>query len=1243
MNSLSPTTRAATSGLKLNDPALNKNGTAAASPPNNAAISNGTNIDGGSKMVDNDNDSRLIPCHPPPPSAAAAAAAGGGGAAIGKENRQPLSYSPNAASDHNSELPQQYNHGEGKSVPLSEEMTTMRQQQSTTAAAAASSPQRVEGGSVQLCYFDENNVMDGAVAAAGGIGSCHQYNDDTNEYNDNEYDNNNYEADNSYEEDDYSEASGDTVVHNDCPPPPPPNATQEDLNRYYWEWCYGPVEDVSATTALQKSAVSSVMRSAPAKSCLSTNKKRNASNNNNTSMTPRRILHHSPMVTTSDKNTNMPTMLEETPHLSTPTEDTNEKDDTNDDGTTPKNNMTRLPPTRARTQSAVKFGHNKAAEFDFLQPITEMTPIPSAVVQRIFPSDIKETEKEVEEQGVSRETARNVALLAQWDDDFDSIIGEDEEEEEGLLKEGNKPPKKRGRKHTPYKSGRRSAGNSRPRKSRRESSLFSRERKSLIDECGSVDDDSMEMEGDNHNNSNGDGNAGNLLPFSVTIDPEEYTSPSSASISDSFSTLGSGSTPSAAADSSVAANDNEMRRMAREVRGESFDTQSSACISPSSLKSSESCCGISNNRGLENQHARDSNGGSGRDSIDSNTTTGKETPNSARTSSSTILRAMHSSGALLPGNSQFSPPSQLLQQGEMSSGSGGGEKSGLLRPNQLKYSPSSSSGGSASTARMDVSPSDSDSLGSDIMSLFTRHSLDNDADPNSLVLSQQLSIFSNHPTQPFHMSITDLIQWIGSTQMDPLAFMNEHILKGLSPLTSLSLIADENCSNNNESMFCGNSKWLQSALLFNENDSGKSKFVQKSFESMLLEEIKEISSSSDQSSSRSSQTRSTTMSDADLQTISSCIQQFHIISSMDWSSMELDAAMRSLSRLQEMAETMQAKTEDGDKFVASCCKKLMETSTLTMQQLAKSNDVVPSLNKKLKLRKRKVQSQMDETMTKIKSLEDQLTTEVTRLHQTKRAKQIFDTHLEMERSSPISVLSEEIRSSIVPAPMTANASNFASDFPFTYPLLDGSAEIAIKIATSEEEEDTASSSESPMELGCFIKDGGVAIKLLQAILLGNMETKVNETLGPFPLRESLSSMILQNESREESFLQMTHLFSRIDALVRSVRDLETNGFITVNETVDGDVTVTVSMHHEGTVVQTGFLFGNLLGKDWHATTTPSDVKVSIVSAERDLCVLGNQLQEKAQSILAGSSSSDPILLRRICDTVMENFAQAAVS
>jgi hypothetical protein len=64
-----------------------------------------------------------------------------------------------------------------------------------------------------------------------------------------------------------------------------------------------------------------------------------------------------------------------------------------------------------------------------------------------------------------------VATLAQWEDDFDSIISADDDDDtDELLK--NPPRKKRGRKHTPYKSGgrRKSSGMSRPRKSRRDSS-----------------------------------------------------------------------------------------------------------------------------------------------------------------------------------------------------------------------------------------------------------------------------------------------------------------------------------------------------------------------------------------------------------------------------------------------------------------------------------------------------------------------------------------------------------------------------------------------------------------------------------------------------------------------------------------------------------------------------------------------------------------------------------------------------
>ena len=92
---------------------------------------------------------------------------------------------------------------------------------------------------------------------------------------------------------------------------------------------------------------------------------------------------------------------------------------------------------------------------------------------------------------------------------------------------------KRGRKPTPYKDG--SAGRGRRRHGglassrRRESLLFSRERGSLIDP--DYDDDG--------------GTNNGLLPFLVTINPGEYASPSSSSLTGSISTLGTNLTDDA--------------------------------------------------------------------------------------------------------------------------------------------------------------------------------------------------------------------------------------------------------------------------------------------------------------------------------------------------------------------------------------------------------------------------------------------------------------------------------------------------------------------------------------------------------------------------------------------------------------------------------------------------------------------------------------------------------------------------
>jgi len=334
-----------------------------------------------------------------------------------------------------------------------------------------------------------------------------------------------------------------------------------------------------------------------------------------------------------------------------------------------------------------------------------------------------------------------------------------------------------------------------------------------------------------------------------------------------------------------------------------------------------------------------------------------------------------------------------------------------------------------------------------------------------------------------------------------------------------------------------------------------------------------------------------------------------------------------LGRLEEMAKMTKTKIDDDNKFIASCCKE---------QQLVKFHGTtLPSLNTKLKLRRRKVPSPTEEVITDIKYLEDRLTAEVDHLRSTKRAKQIFEKHLEMERTGHIPSLLGEIQASIVPAPSTLNGSDF------TYSLLDGSAEIVLtKISTLYKiDEDEGVPSRKSMELGCFLKGGGAAMKLLRGILLGSIKVQTEETAGPFLLRESLSSMIFQDESEYPSFLQMTHMFSRIDTLVRTVRDLETKGFCAVKDTANGDATLSIAMHHEGTVVQIRFWFCNLTGKDWHFTTVPRDVKVFIVSTDQRRLIRGNQLQEQAQSMLA-DSHCDPILLRRICENVMEIFSQS---
>ena len=115
---------------------------------------------------------------------------------------------------------------------------------------------------MRLCYFDEDSAAsDGAASSAV---------DDR--YRRDPFGDSDSNSDSDSDDDDRSEASGDTVPHNDCPPPPA-NATREEINRLYWEWCYGPVVVADSDHAVAGGADDrgggcggSTMRSVPAKS-----------------------------------------------------------------------------------------------------------------------------------------------------------------------------------------------------------------------------------------------------------------------------------------------------------------------------------------------------------------------------------------------------------------------------------------------------------------------------------------------------------------------------------------------------------------------------------------------------------------------------------------------------------------------------------------------------------------------------------------------------------------------------------------------------------------------------------------------------------------------------------------------------------------------------------------------------------------------------------------------------------------
>ena len=534
----------------------------------------------------------------------------------------------------------------------------------------------------------------------------------------------------------------------------------------------------------------------------------------------------------------------------------------------------------------------------------------------------------------------------------------------------------------------------------------------------------------------------------------------------------------------------------------------------------------------------------------------------------------------------------------------------------------------------ETSPCDSDtSLGSDIMSLFTHHSLNETADSSSSAdaysLSTQLSIFSRHAMQPHHLSMTDLIQWIGSSSIsnkeDLFEFLEECLGRGLSPQTCLALITGDE---KQASMFFGQTTCFEKALCQDdqqERKGGESNYMQRSFESIIVDEMSEVCSRD--LPSRSEDVLPTQLVDADILTLPTCIREVYKNAALSWTRIELDVSRRALNRLQGLSETFQLENQNCNSFVNKCCEKLIGCKPLVENVLSKSScgasrraDAV-----RRRARKRWMESQVEQEIDSLRILEKELHDQVQRLNQCQAMKQLLDANLELERSSPISALCEEIRSSIVPAPVTHNASDFV------YSLLDGLSEVVLKVETSDE------TGNQSVDIGCFIKEGGASVQLLQAFLLGNVESIVNESAGPFALRDSLTSLILDGGGREDLFVRTSHLLFRLESLVQSVRDLETFCFCNVTACANSDVVLSILAQHQGCGVKLGFRFHNLLGASWqYVVAAPTEVTVGITSPGGDLSELKTRLQMKASALLDESvARRDPGLVRRISNIIMQ--------
>mmetsp|Transcript_10031 Transcript_10031/g.14187 ORF Transcript_10031/g.14187 Transcript_10031/m.14187 type:complete len:1214 (+) Transcript_10031:117-3758(+) len=290
-----------------------------------------------------------------------------------------------------------------------------------------------------------------------------------------------------YDDDDMSDDS--TVVNSVIPTyiRPPASATKEEQAQFYWNQCYGKNGPINTMESSLSQGLWSASRKVTVKSCMSAKKSSSYSN----SLQSKSNQH----LGNNTEHVNTPTLCERFNFDSTEINFKNSnpsciESSVHNEIITPIVSTPLLNDSDTKIKKNVKFGLPSAAEFDLEQPVSQMTPLPSQVAKERFPIELNDQDSDNESEQMHKETARNAATLAMWDDDFDSYIDDEDDVEVNSwndgVEEGLNP-----NKSSPFFFRKRKS----KRNNRRSSTFFSKKGYSLInensthdqDDCGSIE------------------------------------------------------------------------------------------------------------------------------------------------------------------------------------------------------------------------------------------------------------------------------------------------------------------------------------------------------------------------------------------------------------------------------------------------------------------------------------------------------------------------------------------------------------------------------------------------------------------------------------------------------------------------------------------------------------------------------------------------------------------------------------